>query len=64
MGLARALAEARALGVPSYAVAEEAGISASLLSMMTRGRARVTDENAVAIAAALGRTVAEVFPER
>lgn len=61
--LARALAEARALGVPSYAVAEAAGISPALLSMITRGRARATDENASAIAAALGRPVGEVFPD-
>jgi hypothetical protein len=60
--LVGALTGARLTGVPQWAVAEEAGISPSLLSMIARGRARATDENARAIAAALGQPVHELFP--
>jgi hypothetical protein len=62
VALAKALGEARAVGVPGRAVAAEAGISPSLLSMITRGAARVTDANALAIARALGRNAGELFP--
>jgi hypothetical protein len=61
--LAVALGEARALGVPAWAVAAEAGISASLLSMIVRGTARVTEGNAIGIANALGRPAHELFPD-
>jgi hypothetical protein len=59
--LAKALAEARALGVPQWAVAAEAQISPGLLSMIVRGAARATDANQQAIAAALGRRREELF---
>jgi hypothetical protein len=49
--------------VPAWAVADTAQISASLLSMIARGHVRVTDENARAIAQALGRSVRELFPD-
>jgi hypothetical protein len=62
VALAKALGEARAVGVPGWAVAAEAGISPSLLSMITRGGARVTEANALAIARALGRSAGELFP--
>ena len=60
--LDRALSEARAAGIPARAVAEEAGISASLLSIIANGRAAVTPRTAEALARALGREVAELFP--
>jgi len=47
---------------PGWAVAAEAGISPSLLSMITRGGARATEANARAIAKALGRDPSELFP--
>jgi hypothetical protein len=62
--LARALEEASAAGVPRWAVAEEAGISQALLSMLARGRTPVTDASAEAVARALGRPVRDLFPER
>jgi transcriptional regulator with XRE-family HTH domain len=62
--LARALTEARAAGVPQWAVAEEAGISPGLLSTIARGKASATDTVAEAVARALGRPVRELFPER
>lgn len=64
MELAHALAEARLTGVPAYRVAMAANVSPSLLSMIVRGVARATDETRAAIAAALGRDQAELFPER
>lgn len=61
--LLRALGEARTLGVPQWAVALEAGISPSLLSMIVRGGAPATEANQRAIARALGRDdVDELFP--
>lgn len=60
--LARALTEAREAGVPQWAVAEEAGISPALLSMISRGRVPVSASAAEGIARALGRDVAELFP--
>jgi hypothetical protein len=60
--LARALGEARAVGIPSYAVARHVGISPGLLSMIVRGRVRATEVNALAIARALGREPGELFP--
>ena len=60
--LARALTEAQAAGVPQWAVAEEAGISPALLSMIARGRTRATPEVATAIAQALGCPVGDLFP--
>jgi hypothetical protein len=62
LALAKALGEARVLGVPAWAVAAEAGISPALLSMILRGAARVTEANAYAIARALGREADELFP--
>lgn len=41
--LRRALEAARSAGVPQWAVAEEAHISPSLLSMVARGRVRATE---------------------
>ncbi len=63
VNLIAALTGAKLLGVPAYLVAREAGVSPALLSMIARGRARVTPANARAIAAALGRNVTELFPE-
>lgn len=60
--LALALGEARAYGVPAYSVAAAAGIAASTLSMIQRGRLRPSEQVAAAIAAALGRDMAELFP--
>lgn len=60
--LTRALEEARAAGIPQWAVAEEAGISPALLSMVARGRIRATRSSCEAIARALGRQVSELFP--
>jgi transcriptional regulator with XRE-family HTH domain len=62
VALLTALAEARAFGVPQYAVASAAEISPALLSMIARGRARATQAHARAIAKALGREVSELFP--
>ena len=62
LALLHALTEARGFGVPAYAVASAAGVSPALLSMIARGRVRATDQNAHAIAQALGRSTAELFP--
>jgi hypothetical protein len=62
VALLTALAEARAFGVPAYAVASAADISASLLSMIARGRVRATPTNQAGISRALGRDVRELFP--
>ena len=62
VALLSALAEARAFGVPAYAVAAAAEISPALLSMIARGRARATEPNARAIGKALGRPAHELFP--
>jgi transcriptional regulator with XRE-family HTH domain len=61
--LARAIGEARAVGVPGYAIAEYAGISPALLSMIVRGRARATDATARSIARALDRDPSDLFPD-
>jgi hypothetical protein len=61
--LLQALTEARAYGVPAYAVAAAARISPALLSGIARGKVRVTPANATAISRALGRDdVRELFP--
>jgi transcriptional regulator with XRE-family HTH domain len=61
--LSRALTELQALGIPAWAVAEEAGISPALLSMVARGRTSVSPSTAEAIGRALGRDPSELFPE-
>ena len=60
--LTRALASARAAGVPAYAVAEAARVSRSYLSMVASGEILPTAERAERIAAALGCGTAELFP--
>jgi transcriptional regulator with XRE-family HTH domain len=60
--LDRALAQARAAGIPQRCVAEEAGISVSLLSQIVHGHAPVTPSTAAALARALGREPADLFP--
>jgi transcriptional regulator with XRE-family HTH domain len=62
--LARALSQARLMGIPAWAVAEEAGVSEALLSMIANGRTPATDSAADAIARALGRSTRDLFPER
>jgi transcriptional regulator with XRE-family HTH domain len=59
--LARVLEEARTDGVYSYQVADAAGISAPLLSLLTKGRRQATPEVARAVADALGVPVETVF---
>lgn len=61
--LTRALTRARAIGIPQYAIAAEAGISESLLSMISNGRVPATPEVARRVASALGEPVAHLFPE-
>ena len=61
--LARALSEARAAGCPSWAVADAAGISRSMLSRAASGQCGVSARTAHAIAVALGRPVGELFPD-
>ncbi len=60
---ARALEIARAVGVPAWAIAQEAGISESLVSQLSRGRVPATPETAVAIARALGGDPRALFPD-
>jgi transcriptional regulator with XRE-family HTH domain len=61
--ITRAVAQARAAGVPAYAIAREANISQALLSMIVNGRAPVTRATGEKIAQALGVDVNEIFPE-
>ncbi len=62
--LGQALRQTRALGVPDWAVAREAGISPALLSMVASGTVRATDQTAKAVSRALGRPIHELFPDR
>ena len=61
--LSRALRRARAEGIPQYAVAAEAGISAPYLSLIASGQMQPALTTAERIAAALGESVGELFPE-
>ena len=61
--LIMALARAKAVGVPAWAIAAQASISASRLSLAAHGRVQVTPQHGAAIARALGMAVSELFPE-
>ncbi len=61
--LARVLEQLRAAGVPSWAVAAEAGISHGALSEIARNKRHVTPDVAKRIAKAIGCDPSELFPE-
>jgi hypothetical protein len=61
--LARALAIARAAGIPARCVAEEAGISPALLSMVASGTVPATEATREGLARALGCSEKDLFPD-
>jgi transcriptional regulator with XRE-family HTH domain len=61
--ITRALNEARAAGIPAYAIARAADVSPGLLSRISSGQLPATPATAEAIAGALGRPRRELFPE-